>query len=165
MNAVSATTPVPATTLRPAVPTDVPALAALEERLFATDAWTEQSLAEDLVAPGRWWCVAERDGGLVGYAAVAVAGDVADLLRIGTAPEARRTGVASGLLDAAVEAARTQGADRLLLEVSEANPGAVAFYAARAFTQIDARPAYYRDRSAALVLRRGLGPTCGGRTP
>ncbi|MDP3967180.1 MAG: ribosomal protein S18-alanine N-acetyltransferase [Nocardioides sp.] len=161
MNAVSA----PASTLRPAVPADVPALAALEERLFATDAWTADTLATDLAAPGRWWCVAEQDGVVVGYAAVAVAGDVADLLRIGVDPAVRRTGVASLFLDAALAAARERGANRLLLEVSEANRGAVAFYVARGFTQIDARPAYYRDRSAALVLRRGLGPACGGRTP
>lgn len=161
MNAVSA----PATTLRPAAATDLLALAALEERLFAGDAWSPDLLAADLAAPGRWWCLAEREGVFVGYAAVAVAGDVADLLRIGVDPEVQRTGVASLLLDAAVAAARERGADRLLLEVSDASQAAVAFYAARGFTQIDARPAYYRDRSAALVLRRGLGPACGGRTP
>ena len=161
MNAVSA----PTTTLRPATPADLPELAGLEERLFGVDAWGAESLAADLAAPGRWWCVAEREGRVVGYAALAVAGDVADLLRIGVEPAARRTGAASLLVDAASTAARERGADRLLLEVSDANGGAVAFYAARGFTQIDVRPAYYRDRSAALVLRRGLGPACGGRTP
>lgn len=163
MSAVSAPTPIP--TLRPASPADLPALAALEARLFEGDAWSPDTLAADLAAPGRWWCVAEQEGMVVGYSALAVAGDVADLLRIGVDAGVRRTGVASLLLDAAVAAARGRGADRLLLEVSDANRGAVSFYAARGFAQIDARPAYYRDRSAALVLRRGLGPACGGRTP
>ena len=38
------------------------------------------------------------------------------------------------------------GADRLLLEVRENNAGAIGFYAAHGFVEIDRRPRYYRRR-------------------
>ena len=51
--------------------------------------------------------------------------------------------------------ARDAGADRLLLEVREDNTGALAFYAARGFVEVDRRARYYRDGTTAVVLRRG----------
>ena len=51
----------------------------------------------------------------------------------------------------------------MLLEVSEGNEAAVAFYAAHGFTRIDVRPRYYRDGSDALVLRRTLVPSAARR--
>ncbi|MFW6774084.1 GNAT family N-acetyltransferase [Nocardioides sp. CPCC 205120] len=161
--------------LRAARPSDVARLAALEAALFGVDAWSAELVAGEVSAAeppasGRAVLVAEEspgadcgaddraDGGgaVVGYAVLGVAGDVADLLRIGVAPEARRTGVATALLDHLVDAARERGAERLLLEVAAGNAGAVAFYAGAGFVEIHRRPRYYRDGSDALVLQRGL---------
>ena len=89
--------------------------------------------------------------------------DIAELQRIAVDPAHRRTGVASELLDAVVALAREGGADRLLLEVREDNDGAIAFYAAREFVEVDRRRRYYRDGATAVVLRRGLGRGCGGQ--
>ena len=76
--------------------------------------------------------------------------------RIAVHPARRRTGLASALLgDLLVHAG---AADRMLLEVSERNESAVAFYVAHGFTRIDVRPRYYRDGSDALVLHRTLVP-------
>ena len=55
-----------------------------------------------------------------------------------------------------------EGADRLLLEVRENNAGAIGFYAAHGFVEIDRRPRYYRDGATAVVMRRALGRGCGG---
>ena len=55
------------------------------------------------------------------------------------------------------------GVDRMLLEVRTDNAGAMAFYAARGFVEVDRRPRYYRDGATAAVLRRSLGRGCGGR--
>jgi ribosomal-protein-alanine N-acetyltransferase len=70
--------------------------------------------------------------------------------------------VAQELLAAVVQAARSGTADRLLLEVREDNAGALAFYAAAGFVEIDRRPRYYRDGATAAVLRLPLGRGCGG---
>jgi ribosomal protein S18 acetylase RimI-like enzyme len=44
----------------------------------------------------------------------------------------------------------------MLLEVSALNDGALAFYAAEGWAQLDRRPGYYRDGSDARVLTLGL---------
>ncbi|MDN7120043.1 GNAT family N-acetyltransferase [Nocardioides sp. ChNu-153] len=146
--------------LRIARPADVPRLVALEAALFGVDAWSADLVADELTGPGRTVVVAAGDvtagDAIVGYAVLGVAGDVADLLRIGVAPEARRTGVATALLAAVLDVARQAGAERLLLEVAAGNAGAVAFYAHAGFAEIHRRPRYYRDGSDALVLQREL---------
>ena len=140
--------------LRPATGEDVPGLVALERELFGDDAWSRAAVAECLDGSGRATVVAEADDGVVGYAVVRLTGDVADLERIAVVAARRRSGLATGLLEAVAAHARRGGAERLLLEVSADNPGARAFYAARGFTDLHRRPRYYRDGSDAVVLQR-----------
>jgi len=140
--------------LRPAGAADARAVHDLEERLFAAEAWSPQSVREELTGPRRVALVA-CDPDVVGYVVTAVAGDVVDLQRVGVHPSHRRRGLAHALLTAALEQAE---ADRVLLEVSEVNEAALAFYAAEGFTEVDRRRRYYRDGSDAVVMVRALGP-------
>ena len=137
--------------IRPATLADLPALVGLEAEVFGADAWSEASLREELTGPGRRFLVTED---LSGYAVTMAAGDIVDLLRIAVRPGSRRSGVASRLLDAALDG--TEGASRMLLEVSVVNSDALAFYVARQFSVIDVRPHYYKDGSEALVMCRWL---------
>lgn len=150
-------------TVRPAVAEDLPAVAALERDNLGPDAWPEGLVAEGLLGnlPTVRYLVAETDGTVVGHAVASIVADIAELQRIAVDPAHRRTGLASRLLDAVVEAARDAGADRLLLEVREDNAGAISFYASRGFVEVDRRRRYYRDGSTAVVMRLGLGPACG----
>jgi [ribosomal protein S18]-alanine N-acetyltransferase len=150
-------------TVRPATPADVPAIADLELDSLGDDAWSEALVREGVVGnlPTISYLVAEVDAAVVGHATASVVADIAELQRIAVDPAHRRTGVASELLDAVVEAARRGGADRLLLEVREDNAGALAFYAARDFVEVDRRRRYYRDGATAVVMRRSLGRGCG----
>jgi GNAT superfamily N-acetyltransferase len=59
--------------------------------------------------------------------------DTGYLISMWVAPEARRRGVGSDLVDAVVEWARSQGLSRLLLDVAEMNAAAIAFYARKGF--------------------------------
>ena len=108
------------------------------------------------------YLVAEEEGQVVGHAVASIVADIAELQRIAVDPACRRQGLATGLLDAVVAEARAERADRLLLEVREDNGGALAFYAARGFVEVDRRRRYYRDGATAVVLRKSLGPACGG---
>ncbi len=137
--------------IRPARLADLQALAALEAELFGVDAWSEKAIREEIEGPGRRFVVADD---LSGYAVTMSAGDIVDLLRIAVRPAARRTGLASRLLDAVL--VDTDHASRMLLEVSVANSKARGFYVARQFSVIDVRPRYYRDGSEALVMCRWL---------
>ena len=143
------------TVLRPAVPDDVPALAGLEAALFGVDAWDERALLAEVEGPGRTFLVAADDDGPLGYVVGIEVADIADLARIGVDPGRRRTGLGSRLLAALVDA--TTGADRMLLEVSALNAGAISFYERHGFTRIDVRPRYYADGSDAVVMLRPLG--------
>ncbi|WP_374457212.1 GNAT family N-acetyltransferase [Nocardioides sp.] len=137
--------------IRPATLADLPALTALEQELFGIDAWNEELVRQEIEGPGRRFLVAED---LSGYAVTMTAGDIVDLLRIAVRPESRRTGIASRLLEEAL--VDTEGASRMLLEVSVRNAEALGFYVARQFSVIDVRPHYYRDGSEALVMCRWL---------
>jgi ribosomal-protein-alanine N-acetyltransferase len=150
-------------TVRPAIADDVLAIAELERDNLGDDAWSPALVEEGVTGnlPTIRYLVAEVDGVVVGHAAASIVADIAELQRIAVDPAHRRTGLATDLLDAVVDAAREGGADRLLLEVREDNAGALAFYAARGYVEVDRRRRYYRDGATAIVLRLGLGPTCG----
>jgi ribosomal-protein-alanine N-acetyltransferase len=150
--------------VRAAAEADLDAVVASEQANLGADAWSAGLLAEGVAGrvPHTSYLVAEVGGRVAGHAVVSVVVDVAELQRIAVDAEHRRGGVASALLDACVGAARAGGANRLLLEVREDNAGALAFYAARGFTEVDRRPRYYRDGATAVVMRLGVGPRCGG---
>lgn len=152
--------------IRRALPADVPVLARLERECLGVDAWSEALVAAGVAdqVPTVTWLVSESAGSVVGYAVTSAAGDIAELQRIAVEESARRHGHASALLSAVVDAARRTDADRLLVEVREDNRGALAFYAAHEFVEIDRRPRYYADGATAVVLRRPLGRGCGSGT-
>ncbi len=143
-------------TVRSAAPDDLEAVVRLEIDNLGADAWSENLLGQGLAGnlPTVHYLVAEVGGSLVGHAVTSLAGDIAELQRIAVTAAARRTGVASRLLEASVALAVADGeANRMLLEVRADNAGALAFYAARGFVEVDRRPRYYRDGATAVVLR------------
>ena len=146
-------------TVRPATSDDVAVVATLEAANLGLDAWTFGLVEEGVTGalPTVRYLVAEVDGEVVGHAVASVVAEIAELQRIAVDPDHRRHGLATALLDAVVDAARGAGADRLLLEVRENNDGAIAFYAAKGFVEIDRRPKYYRDGASAVVMARALG--------
>lgn len=149
--------------IRHATSADVDAVVALEAATQGEDAWSEGLIRDGVEGglPTIVYLVAEDAGAIVGYAVASYAGDIAELQRIGVASGVRRSGIATALLDAVVAEAPGTGANRLLLEVREDNAGALAFYAARGFVEIDHRSRYYRDGAAAVVMRRPLVKGCG----
>ncbi|MGO4256071.1 ribosomal protein S18-alanine N-acetyltransferase [Marmoricola sp. RAF53] len=149
--------------IRAARADDVDRVVALEAATQDEDAWSENLVRDGITGglPTISYLVAEVDGEVAGYAVASYAGDIAELQRIGVDETARRRGLATALLDAVVVAAPATGANRLLLEVREDNAGALAFYAARGFVEIDRRPRYYRDGATAVVMRRPLLKGCG----
>lgn len=155
--------------IRPAGPADLGAVVALEEATQGDDAWSEVLVRDGIEGglPTVSYLVATEDDPeadtVVGYAVASYAGDIAELQRIGVAESARRRGFATALLDEVVAEAPGTGADRLLLEVRADNRGALAFYAARGFVEIDRRARYYRDGADAVVMRLPLIAGCGGQ--
>jgi ribosomal-protein-alanine N-acetyltransferase len=140
--------------IEPAAASDLEVIVALERESLGWDAWTEPLIREGLEGrlPTIRYLAARVGDELAGYAVVSLVADVAELQRIAVAPEHRRTGVASALIEALLDLAAETEVDRVLLEVREDNEAALGCYAQSGFEEIDRRPRYYRDGAAAVVM-------------
>jgi ribosomal-protein-alanine N-acetyltransferase len=97
------------------------------------------------------------DGRICGLVHARVVAGEAELLNLVVAFGARRRGIATALLSAALDRVKRAGAKAIWLEVRESNREAIAFYQAHAFEQRSRRPNYYRDPTEdALVFSLGL---------
>ncbi len=151
-------------TIRPATVDDVAAVTLLEEELFAGDAWSLESVTQEVTGPHRHAFVAVAvDGTVVGYVVAMQVDDVVDLHRVAVVPAERRTGIARELLAAVQRAGREAGGQRMLLEVSDGNEAALRLYSGAGFEEIDRRSQYYRDGTDALVLGVRLDRNAGER--
>lgn len=83
-------------------------------------------------------------------------GDAVSLAEVVVAPDRRREGHGTALVEAA--AARFAGRDRLLLTVRADDDRALAFYRANGFRAVDELPGHYGENGSgdALVLARDL---------
>jgi ribosomal protein S18 acetylase RimI-like enzyme len=92
--------------------------------------------------------VAEIDGKLVGTTGLVLEDERARLVRVGVDRTHRRSGVASELLDKAIELAAAAGARELVVYTQPEWADAMAFYRAHGFTQ------YGRDDIDVHLKRR-----------
>jgi ribosomal-protein-alanine N-acetyltransferase len=142
--------------MRAAVADDAGPVRDLDAMLFGPDSWSLAGVLSELTGPDRRAVVAVEGDMLVGYAVTMGTAEVVDLQRIAVRPGHRRRGVAGALLRALLDAATAAGAQRMLLEVSAVNTGALCFYERAGFAGIGRRRRYYRDGSDALLLARDL---------
>lgn len=129
-------------------------IAALEQRSF-TDPWSGQSIASELENPLALWLVAEEKGRVAGYiGSQSVLGE-ADMLNLAVAPEYRRQGLGTRLIEMLETALRQQGVYSLTLEVRPSNEAAIALYEKLGFFQVGLRRNYYeKPREDARILRK-----------
>ena len=141
--------------LRPMRLTDLDAVLALEEELFAPDTWTRAMYTDELSRTDtRHYLVAEDDGTVVGYAGLIAYDDEAHVATIGVAQARQGEGIGALLLDALLEEADRRS-PVVLLEVRADNEVAQALYRRRGFTEIGRRPRYYQPSGTdAVVMKR-----------
>jgi ribosomal-protein-alanine N-acetyltransferase len=139
---------------------DLPAVHALERRLFPVDAWPLQMFVDELAQPEtRSYLVAEAGGAIVGYAGLMCIEPIADVQTIAVVPEQEGRGIGSALLTELIRESRRRHAADVLLEVRADNPRAQQLYRRFGFEQIHTRPRYYRDGVDALIMRLQLHTT------
>jgi ribosomal-protein-alanine N-acetyltransferase len=135
------------------------AMAAIQRAAFPPgEAWGTDAIALQLALPGVIGWLDWRGGMILAR----VAADEVEVLTLAVAPAARRQGLGTRLLDAAMTLATSRGARTAFLEVSISNTAARTLYARAGFTPTGRRPRYYADGTDALVLRRTLAPACQG---
>jgi ribosomal-protein-alanine N-acetyltransferase len=133
---------------------DLEALLTLETACFPDNPWSRRQWEEELRHPHALLLPAWEDDELLGYAAFRTLADEAELLRIATAPEARRRGIAAALLARGLERLQEDGVRRCFLEVRADNLPAVALYRRFGFCESGRRRGYYPDGCDALLMSR-----------
>ena len=132
---------------------DLPQVIAIERRAFPTP-WSLAMFVLELSKPSGICLAARREGRLTGYLVCSRYDTVWHIMNVAVDPDARRTGVATGLLGALLERVDDPGA-RYTLEVRESNLAAIALYERFGFRAAGMRRRYYQDNGEdALIMWR-----------
>ncbi|WP_313409916.1 ribosomal protein S18-alanine N-acetyltransferase [Aeromicrobium sp.] len=134
---------------------DLDTLESIEQASFGSDAWSAAQVRDELQGE-RLVLVHVDEFGVQGFASIRLFVPDAELMRIGVGLGSRRQGVATRLLEAVEDAARSRGADRMLLEVAADNQPAVALYRRAGYRETGRRRAYYRSGADAVLMDRNL---------
>ena len=145
--------------IRPVGTRDLDPIAMIESRLFARPL-SRGDLDLLLARPaGRGTVLEDGDGRVMSYVLFMNAGSSADIISLGTDPQAQRRGLASRLLNSALRQLADEGVEEVILEVAVDNDAAMALYGAAGFAEVARRRGYYRREGNAvdaIVMRRNL---------
>lgn len=124
-------------------------LAQLHEKCFPHKPWTADDF-NDLKKSG---CeiIASQNGFIVWRTAL----DEAELITIGVAPDARRSGIAAAMLGIMETELKKNGVKNIFLEVAKDNLSARKLYESNGYNQIGVRPKYY-DGIDAIMMKKEL---------
>jgi ribosomal-protein-alanine N-acetyltransferase len=148
----------PAAHVRPMTPADATAVARIAEASPEAATWAAHSYAK-LEEKGCAGWVIGAAGELAGFLVGRRVGDEAEILNLAVAPEARRRGHATVLLQEALRQFAGQGVRKVFLEVRESNQAAIGFYSKRGFRVAGRREAYYQTPpESALCMELRIGP-------
>jgi ribosomal-protein-alanine N-acetyltransferase len=154
--------------LRRATLSDLEPIMALETSTFDSDAWSAESMSDELESGHTHYLFAfdptspEKLAGYGGLLAPA-GGESADIQTLAVAPEARRLGLGRTIVLALLAEAKSRGAREVFLEVRADNPNARSLYDSLGFEEIAVRARYYQPDGVdaqimRVTLRRAQGP-------
>lgn len=112
--------------------------------------WTEGVFRDELAAENRIYLAADEDG-VVGWGGLMLVGDEAHVTNLLVDPEWRRRGIGLELMLALIEAAVSEGARHLTLEVRSKNEEARRLYARLGLAPVGVRRGYYGDDDALIL--------------
>lgn len=143
--------------LRLAAPGDAAVLAAIHAACFARG-WDQDSMAQFISGPGCLVLVASRaqSGPVDGFLIARKAGDEAEILTLAVHPACRRAGLARALVEMAMTRLSAAGAQKLFLEVDEANAPARALYRRFGAEEVGHRRRYYEHGADAVIFSLAL---------
>jgi ribosomal-protein-alanine N-acetyltransferase len=151
------------TTIRPLGYSDLPQVIAIERRSFPTP-WSLAMFVLELSKPSGICLAAVNDESLVGYLVCSRYDQVWHLMNVAVDPTARRSGLASLLLDEMLE--RTGSDEPITLEVRRSNMSAIALYERFGFKAAGTRRRYYADTGEdALIMWRTAEPWSAAGEP
>ena len=135
---------------------DIPVLVGMEKAIYPESPWSAAQFREELAGAPRTrkYIIAVDSSQIVGYAGIALAGDVADIHTLTVVPEYRRQGIASAMLLELESWAHKKGVSALMLEMREGNAEAQPLYEKYGYSVISRRDNYYAPKIHALIMRK-----------
>jgi ribosomal-protein-alanine N-acetyltransferase len=130
----------------------------IEKKSFA-DPWSRRLFKETLSFPHSFnFVLRAATGALLGYINFYLIGEEAHMLNLATHPDWRKKGLATQLLDYAIDFLKLKRAAHFFLEVREGNRDAIALYRKFGFQMIGRRKRYYVETNEdALVMHLASG--------
>jgi ribosomal-protein-alanine N-acetyltransferase len=145
---------------------DLDAIEEVERASYPTP-WSRSMFAGELAKPSSISLGAfdSLTGQLLGYLIISRYVDAWHVMNVAVAPDARRQGIASGLLERLFDLTGGDGRRGYTLEVRVSNEGAIRLYERLGFRGRGVRRGYYTDnREDALIMWKDPDPG-PGRTP
>lgn len=139
--------------VRPATPSDLDAIDALEAASFEADRFPRRNLRRMLAGGRTIFLIAETSGAAAGYLALSFRNGarVSRLYSLAIAPHARGKGAGTALIARAMDETARRGLRAIRLEVRESNTAARKLYERCGFTLRGRRESYYGDGEAACL--------------
>ena len=135
------------THIKKATVNDVAELVKIENACFSTP-WSGESLRESLRNECSRFYLAEADGKTAGYIGLQIFSGEGYMTNVAVLPEYRRQGIATALINAALENEMVF----LTLEVRESNSAAIELYKSLGFETVGKRPKFYREPEENAIL-------------
>lgn len=132
------------------MPSDVSAVLRILEESPEAAAWSGDSLLQAASTGPAW--VAHLGEEVRGFLIGQIAGDEFEILNLAVGQRYRRRGIASKLVEAALQSSRIGGSSRAYLEVRASNIIALSLYARHGFMECGRRPRYYRSPEEDAIL-------------
>ncbi len=132
---------------------DLPPAVSIERRSFPSP-WSVGMFALEMSKPETISLAAVEHGHIAGYLVLSRFDRAWHLMNIAVAPEQRRRGIASLLIEAALD--RIDPDEPVTLEVRPTNRSAIALYESSGFNSYGLRKGYYPDNGEdALIMWKG----------
>ena len=140
---------------------DLNAIEVIERRSYPTP-WSRSMFAGELAKPTSLCLGAFEDDELAGYLIISRYVDAWHVMNIAVAPQFRRRGIATALLQKLFEQTEDGSRRGYTLEVRVSNEGAIKLYERLGFTARGTRRGYYTDnREDALIMWRDADASDG----
>ena len=145
-------------TYRDLINLDIPILVGFEKEIYPESPWSAAQFREELsgVPKTRKYLVALDNNSIVGYAGIALAGDLADIHTLTVLKNYRRRGIAASMLNELEKWAKAKKIKAIMLEMREGNNAAQPLYEKHGYTVISRRDNYYAPGIHALIMRKEI---------
>ena len=137
--------------IRRAVPSDAPAIAALETEIFS-DPWSEAGVLSEINQENALFLVCEIGKTPAGYVSMETVCGECYIANLAVKREYRRQGIAKALLRAIINAAKEERCTFLTLEARASNAAARTLYEKAGFAAQGVRPGFYSSPDEDAVI-------------